>query len=141
MVALTYLDALGTTMVVRSGAGPITRRLTNVLWRLALKLTPSHRGSRMLAITGGGLLVKTIVVWVLMLWAGWTLIFLAGDATVVDATTRPPASVLDVAYFSGFTVLTLGVGDFVATSGLSQPPRRSPASPGCSSSRCRSRTF
>ena len=38
LVVVAYLDALATTVVVREGAGPVTRWLTGFAWRAALRL-------------------------------------------------------------------------------------------------------
>ena len=46
LVALAYLDALVTTIVVGEGAGPLTRRLTGVSWRAALRVHRAGTGSR-----------------------------------------------------------------------------------------------
>lgn len=114
LLATASVDSLATTLVVRSGAGPLTRRLTNALWRLALRTRRGEGGSVPLAVVGGALLLTTVFTWVVLLWAGWMLVFLSGDPGVIDAETLQPAGWLDIAYFAGFTVFTLGVGDFVA---------------------------
>ena len=66
-------------------------------------------------LTGVGavLLSVTVFIWVALLWAGWTLVFL-GAETVVHGRTGSPAGVWDVIYYTGFAVFTLGTGDFVA---------------------------
>lgn len=112
VVLSVALDALATTVTVSGGAGPLTRRVAELLWRGFLRM---HRSSvpSLLQRAGPVLLVTTVLVWVLLLWLGWTLVMLT--AGVVDATTREPAGVADVVYYTGFTIFTLGVGDFVAT--------------------------
>ena len=116
LVLLAYVDALATTVVVRSGAGPVTHRLTGLWWRVLLRLFGRRDGSPLLATAGGVLLFGTVLAWVAMLWLGWTLIFLTGDPSVRHGTTGVPAGNADVGYFTGFTLFTLGVGDFVAAS-------------------------
>lgn len=113
LVAAIYLDALATTLTV-GGAGVLTRTVMVRLWRVLLRVTRPDSGSRLLTGAGAGLLLTTVLVWVAGLWAGWSLIFLGSD-TVVDAQTLEPAGPVDVAYYAGFTVFTLGVGDFVAS--------------------------
>lgn len=117
LVVVTYADALATTVVVREGAGPLTRRVVTLAWRVALRVASRGTGSRGLAVGGPALLIGTILVWVALLWAGWSLIFLAGDPAVQSSPDEVPAGWVDIVYFAGFSVFTLGVGDYVATSG------------------------
>jgi hypothetical protein len=58
-------------------------------------------------------LIATVLTWVLGLWAGWSLVF-GGSGSIVEATSRRPAGASDVVYYAGFTIFTLGTGDFVA---------------------------
>ena len=115
LVVLVLVDALATTVTVSGGAGPLTRRLTGALWRGLLRLHRRDSQSSPLVLAGPLLLIVTVLTWVALLWAGWTLLMFAGEPGVVDATTREPAGFADVVYYAGFTVFTLGVGDFVAT--------------------------
>ena len=57
----------------------------------------------------------TVLTWVLATWAEWWLVFL-GSGSVESAGTGAPAVAADVAYYAGYAVFTLGVGDFVADS-------------------------
>lgn len=120
LLVTVAFDALATTLAVRAGAGPLTRWTTQMLWRLVLRLhrRTGHRGSLLLAIAGPALLVFTVLTWVVLLWAGWTLVFLGQEGSVVQSRTNQPADVLEVMYYVGFTVFTLGVGDYVASTDL-----------------------
>ena len=118
LVLLASVDAVMTTMTAGTGGGPLTTRLGRGLWRLLLRVS-GGQSSRLLSYAGALILLTTVVVWVLLLWGGWTLVFLGSNA-VVDATTRSPASVPATIYYAGFVVFTLGVGDFVAATGTWQ---------------------
>lgn len=113
LLAVAFLDAFTTTLIVSAGGGPLTRRLTGLVWRGLLRVHRRDSESTLLSVAGTVLLVATVLTWVALLWAGWTLILLGGDA-IVDATTEVPASGADIVYYAGFTVFTLGVGDYVA---------------------------
>jgi hypothetical protein len=115
LVVAILLDVLVTTLTFGQRAGPITRRLVDHLWRWLRRLRPLGSRSRLLANAGPALLVLTVLVWVVGTWAGWWLVFLGGGA-VEAASTGAPASAGDVAYYAGFSVFTLGTGDFVADS-------------------------
>lgn len=114
VVAAVFVDAFMTTLAVSAGAGPLTSRLLGFCWRVLLKLHRQDKESSFLTAAGTLVLSATVLTWVAALWAGWALIF-AGSEAIVHSTSRLPASAGDVAYFAGFTVFTLGTGDFVAT--------------------------
>ncbi|WP_100499801.1 ion channel [Geodermatophilus chilensis] len=115
LVLGVFLDVLATTLTMGEGAGWLTRRLLASLWGRALRLRPRGSRSRLLSDVGPALLVLTVLIWVLATWVGWWLVFL-GSGSVESAETGAPASAADVAYYAGFAVSTLGVGDFVADS-------------------------
>jgi hypothetical protein len=114
LLALVTLDVLATTLTIGTSAGPFTRRVLGLAWRLLLRLHRRDSHARLLSTAGVVLLVSTVLIWVGMVWAGWSLIFLAGGETVVSASDGSPAGVADTIYYVGFTLSTLGVGDFVA---------------------------
>lgn len=113
VVLLTFVDAFATTLAVSRGAGPMTRSVLAVLWRAALRVHRRDREGGWLVAGGPVLLVTTVALWVGALWTGWTLVF-HGSQAVVTSTGARPAGLADVVYFTGFTVFTLGTGDFVA---------------------------
>jgi hypothetical protein len=115
LVLGVLLDVLTTTLTLGQGAGPLTRWLVGRLWRGLLRLRPRGSRSRLLSNAGPALLVLTVLVWVVTTWVGWWLVFLA-SGSVEASDTGARASAWDVAYFAGFAVFTLGVGDFVADS-------------------------
>jgi hypothetical protein len=114
LLVLVALDVLATTLTIGTSAGPFTRRVLGLAWRVLLRLHHPGGSRRSLSIAGVALLVGTVAVWVVMIWAGWSLVFLGGRDAVLEADTRQPAGVLDTVYYVGFTVSTLGVGDVVA---------------------------
>lgn len=119
LVAIALADAIVTTLSAGNGGGPLTTRLTNVTWR-GLRAVTAGGASRVLSYSGTFVLLVTVLTWVTLLWAGWSLIFLSADRAVVDATTSAPASVAARVYYAGFVVFTLGIGDVVPGSGTWQ---------------------
>ncbi len=116
LILVVFLDALTTALIVSEGAGPITKRLVRSLWRLALAVRPPAAGSRFLAVAGSSTLLATLLMWVALLWAGWTLVFLSDAGSIIDSSTKAPTGLGDTVYFVGFSVFTLGTGDFVGSS-------------------------
>lgn len=115
VVAVTGYAALLTTLAPASGAGPLSGRLV----RVAVRWRPHRRRGGLLP-PGTGLLLATVMTWVGLLWLGWTLALGAGAGSVVSSTTGAPANLRSRFYFAGFTVLTLGIGDYVPSGAWTQ---------------------
>jgi hypothetical protein len=113
LILVALADAVMTTMMAGAGGGPLTRWVSRRLWRGLLTLVPLPRGRKLLTFGGPLVLLTTVLVWVLLLWAGWGLFFLAPESAVLDSTARTSAGGAERFYFAGFTVFTLGLGDYV----------------------------
>jgi hypothetical protein len=111
LVLLVLVDAAITTLAAGQGGGPLTGRVGNLVWRV-LRGLGSGPTSRALSYAGAGVLLVTVLVWVALHWAGWTLVFLSSEQAVVNGTTREPADLAARVYYAGFTVFTLGLGDY-----------------------------
>ena len=105
-------DAIRTTLSATQ-AGPLTNRILSLLWSLLIRLPQGQRKHRILASAGMWFSLILIVVWLVLTWAGWFLLFCSSAEAVVNASTSVPATLVERAYFTGYTVTTLGYGDFV----------------------------
>lgn len=122
IVLVALVDMLWTTVAASAGGGPLTSHVSKRLWDGVRWL--SRRGEE---IRHGPLRVVSIVivaavfsVWLSLAWLGWTLVFLGSPDAVVSATTAQPASVTERAYFAGYSMATLGNGEFVPNGALWQ---------------------
>jgi hypothetical protein len=118
VLAVAY-DGARTTLSA-SASGPLTRRLSAALWRVLLfvhRISPRHG---MLERAGTWITLVLILSWVVLAWLGWSLIFCASPDSVLNSTTKLPASLIERIYFAGFTLTTLGVGDMVPGNMLSR---------------------
>ncbi|QDU37461.1 Ion channel [Maioricimonas rarisocia] len=105
VVALALVDALITTVTL-SGAGWLSALIASTLGRIAL------RGPRKIAENASILaLCGSAVVWLILIWGGWTLIFCGAPEAVQEGKTSAPASFMGRLYFAGYCVTTLGLGD------------------------------
>lgn len=107
------------TIVSAAGGGPLTSRVAQGVWRTVMRVA---KGPASPLRAKGGELISLLVVmlWIGLLWAGWTVVFLASSGAVVESSTGRPAGVVDVVYFAGYGLFTLGVGDFRPASGFFQ---------------------
>ncbi len=119
LLVAVAVDLLWTTLWVEGGAGPVTTRLMRWVWEGLRRVTDSD--SRGLSLVGPFVLALTTLVWVALMWTGWTLVFASTEGTLVDALNRgAPITWVDRLYFTGYTVFTLGNGDYVPRDGVWQ---------------------
>jgi len=110
LIGFGALDALWTALWVDGNAGPLTRRHNSWMRRLILRL--SGRNHKMLSTTGPIVLVASVLVWAIIPWAGWVLLFSSDATSLLRTHTNTPAALVDRIYFAGYTMFTLGNGDF-----------------------------
>jgi len=112
LVAAALVDLAWTTIAAGSGAGPLTGRLAARLWRVALGIHRRRRSDAFLAFAGVTVVFAVLAVWLLLVLVGWSVAFNASDGAVRDSQTGAPADVVARLYFVGYTVFTLGNGDY-----------------------------
>ena len=113
LLAFAVTDALWTTLWITGSAGPLSTRLTTWLWRGLRTLAPSNQSHRVLSLSGPLTLTMTLLTWLGLLWAGWTFLF-AADPFALESTIDKGtyAGWMERIYFAGYTLFTLGNGDF-----------------------------
>lgn len=111
LIIATTGDVLWSTLST-SGDGIISRYVASGVWRIALKAHRRVHSHRLLDATGPLIVVAIVLVWIVLMWSGWFLIFVASPQAVLNTATQTPAGLIDRAYFVGFTLFTLGMGDF-----------------------------
>ncbi len=111
LLVVTLFDIVKTTLVFTRTGGPITHRLSRTLWRLFHRRALEHK--RTARYLGPSILLSIVVTWLLLSWLSWTLIFMASPNAVVSAQSMEPASFAQRAYFAGFSLFTLGIGDYI----------------------------
>jgi Ion channel len=111
LLILVTIDLLWTAFL--EGVGPLSLRIGVTIGNTLHAIYRQTHSRRPLA--WGGLLgtIAMIMTWTLMIWIGWTLIFCSWRGAVVSTGTTNPADAFDRFYFTGNTIFTLGVGDFV----------------------------
>jgi uncharacterized membrane protein len=112
LIALANYDAVKTTLSA-SHSGPVTNRLISQVWALLLAIHQRKQCHRLLSGVGPWLTVGLIVVWLILALTGWWLLFCSATDAVVNATTKVPANLIERLYYTGYTLTTLGYGDYV----------------------------
>lgn len=115
LFAITALDIIKTTFS-SNGGGKITDSVTLVVWKSFFFAAGRNGRSGLLQYAGPTVLVSILFIWVVGLWAGLFLVLLSDADSIVNSKTMSSASVLEKLYYAGFSLSTLGVGDFIASS-------------------------
>ncbi|GEK91068.1 potassium channel family protein [Alkalibacterium kapii] len=110
IVILTIVDIVWTTLWVEGGAGFITDNLSKGTWFVMTKISGNNR--KILRLTGPLLLIGTLFMWVVLLWFGWFLVFSASPQAIMNTSNPQAISWHNVMYYSGYTLFTLGLGDY-----------------------------
>ncbi|MFT4934543.1 MAG: hypothetical protein ACI9LT_001226 [Pseudoalteromonas distincta] len=119
VLLLAAWDVFITTLTLRGG-GPVVRRATRLVWSGLLALHRWGWRPGLLSFGGGVAVALSLGVWVILLAAGWGLIFAGLPGAVVDGSSGAPADLLSRLYFAGFNLFTLGVGDYRPSGPLAQ---------------------
>lgn len=119
LIAFASFDLFVTVLTTRGG-GPLSARFSNWGWDGVRFLGRWRRLRRLLGYAGPLIAVLTVLGWIAMFWAGWTLIFTAAPEQVVSSDTGEPADDWARLYFSGYAFFTLGLGDYRPVGGLWQ---------------------
>ncbi len=111
VVLLVLGDVVKTTLSLK-GSGWGSGWLASMTWSVALRLhrrRPSHTA---LSYVGTAVLLLIIGLWTFGLWLGWTLFFMLDPRAVVSSADGEPTGFLERAYFVGYTLITLGNGEY-----------------------------
>ena len=115
---VVIIDLLWTTLWVEGGAGPLTSRLMAGTWKLVRRA--GARNSRLLTVSGPLILSLSLAIWIAFLWAGWTLLFASAENVLLDTVDARQISWSELIYYTGYTIFTLGNGDFIPQGSLWQ---------------------
>lgn len=112
LILLVVLGDVVRTTLSTNGAGFISGRLGDRLGAVALELHRRRPDHVLLSHMGSAILVMIIAVWTFLMWLGWTLFFLIDTDSVVLAANGEPVTALETLYFVGYTLITLGNGEY-----------------------------
>jgi len=102
------------TTFMPSGQGPVTAFLNHVIFQGLFRLSGRQGRSPVLKYAGMAIIFTILLTWVLLLWTGFTLIFISDAYSVLNGQNKLPADTFEKIYYVGYTIATLGVGDYVA---------------------------
>ena len=109
LIALVIHDLLKNT--VQEGDGVLGHVVNRLVYRLLHGLAVRTRQRGFLAWIAPAIIVSNLLSWTLLLWLGWTLVFWSSPDSLVGADGQRTVNFWNVAYFIGYTLSTLGLGD------------------------------
>ncbi len=110
LVIAAVLDVVWTSLWVGGSAGPFVRVIARACW---IVIKAADRNHKVMVLAGPAILVLTVVGWILLLWGGWILVFSSEPASIVTTSSNMFSDFVDRVYFVGYTIFTLGIGDFL----------------------------
>ncbi|MBB6611670.1 two pore domain potassium channel family protein [Pontibacter sp. Tf4] len=114
LFVLVSLDITKTT-VSSNGGGSLTNYIARSIWMLFLYATRKNGRSKVLSYVGSAILAAILLTWVFTLWGSMLLMLMADKGAIKNSTTNADASLLEQLYYAGYTLSTLGVGDYIPT--------------------------
>ncbi len=111
IVAGAILDLFLTALTARGG-GPVMGAVSRAAWRVLLAVHHRRPSHSLLTQGGWSICLLLALVWLGLLWAGWSVLFTSAERAVVESAGGAPADLVARVYFAGYTVSTLGLGDF-----------------------------
>jgi Ion channel len=120
VVLVVLQDVFTTVLHPGSGRGLVRKPLARATWAVfgaVARATGGRRRRSLLSYAGPAQIALTMGAWLLLLLAGWALVYRPALGRSVLAASGPTdLSWATALYYSGFTLTTLGTGDVTAVS-------------------------
>lgn len=113
ITSVALYDFYKTTLTTRGG-GPLSKRLAQGVWMLALKMHRPGGSGAVLTGVGPALILVLLTFWFGLSWLGWFLIFCGSEGLITNEITGAPASISERLYYAGYTLTTVGYGDYTS---------------------------
>ncbi|MBX0297460.1 ion channel [Haloarcula nitratireducens] len=110
LLGIAVIDLLWTTLWIEGGSGPLTERLMFWTWKPLRRL--GTRYPRLRTLAGPLVLALGLGMWIVLLWVGWVFVFASADSALKDTIAAGPISWAERFYFVGYSLFTMGNGDF-----------------------------
>lgn len=114
LFAVMVSDIIKTTFS-SNGGGRITNLVSRAVWNIFFLAAGKKGRSRLLEYAGPAALISVLLVWITGLWAGMFVALLSDADSVINSTTKASTGAVEKFYYAGFTLSTLGIGDYIAS--------------------------
>lgn len=104
------------TVIYINGGGFLSGFASRAIWKLFFTLAKGDARNRILNLCGSLIMLFLLFMWINLIWLSYSLIYISDFNSVINNATNSPAGNLDKIYFVGYTLTSLGNGDFSAGS-------------------------
>ncbi len=119
LVVLIIVDFFGTTLMPRRFHF-IAATVSGFVWRVFVLAAERTGWAGFRELAGPVIVITVFGVWVVLTWLAWTLVFVGDRYAIIEAISGQPASLWERVYYVGYTLSTLGVGDYRAGDDVSR---------------------
>ena len=112
IIGLVTIDVV-TTNTTQIGEGTITKWWQQGVCRLFFRGYQYLQNRSILVWSGAFIVLGMVLIWILLLWLGWIAIFCGAENAIVNSATQEPADFWARVYFAGFSISSLGTGDYI----------------------------
>lgn len=110
---LLAVSDFAVTAFVPTGEGRVTALLGRFIYNTFLRLSGCNGRNRMLNYIGLVAIFAISTTWIILLWSGFTMIYVADTNSILVGSNKEPSDVFEKIYHVGYTLSTLGIGDYV----------------------------
>ncbi|MBZ9728740.1 potassium channel family protein [Salegentibacter sp. JZCK2] len=97
-----------------NGGGDLSSFMAGKIWWVYFQLARGNAKSPVLNLAGGTILMALVLMWIGLIWLGYSLIYLSDPNSVLESTTGASADIIGNIYYVGYTLTSLGNGDLKA---------------------------
>ena len=115
LLILSILDILYTVFSSR-GSGYITGFTTKMIWIFFVFVNKRLHIPQFLRFAGLLIICLTLLQWVVLIWGANVLIVSSSDFSIINTQTKAPAGLIEKIYVVGYTITTMGNGDYTGGS-------------------------
>jgi hypothetical protein len=119
LTLIAFMEGLWTTIWVDGNSAPLTSRLTTWIWK-GMRAMINSKKHKALSLAGPLILFTTVLMWIVLLWFGWTFIFFADKDSLNIEIDDPALDFTDVMWYIAYCMFTIGNGDFTPNGGIWQ---------------------
>lgn len=113
MIFLLIVADIVKTAFSSNGGGKLTAWVSLGIWHVFFRAAGKKANSKLLEYAGPTVLVSILLVWVIGMWLGFFILLLSDVDSVINSTTKANTDTWEKLYYAGFTLSTLGIGDYI----------------------------
>ena len=110
LLILVTIDLISTILLM-NGGGFISNFISKCIWKFMMRLSNNKAQSQLLSKAGVLIIVGLFFTWILLIWMGFSFIYLYDPRSVIDTSTERITNSVGKIYFVGYTISSLGNGD------------------------------